>query len=183
MAGASRTVATAAGALATVLLARLLGPGNFGTFSIAASLIALLTAAVSLGIEHGIAYFVSAGDWPPRAAHLASLKVSAIMGIAGAGVALIVRLLVPSAFAGLSVGLTAVTVAALPFGLAWLYASYIALATDRYETFMLIPASQACAFLALTVPPGRARDGSLCWLRLSSCGSPKPVALGPRIDG
>lgn len=151
MAAISRIVATIAGALATVLLARLLGPGSFGTYSVAVSLIALLTAATTLGIEHGVAYFVSAGEWDARAAHLASLKVSAIMGLAGAGVGMGLRLRFPSAFAGLSVGLTAVTVAGLPFALAWLYASYVALATDRYETYMLIPALQATAFLALTV--------------------------------
>lgn len=151
MAGASRIVATAAGALATVLLARMLGPESFGTYSIAASLVALLTAATTLGIEHGVVYFVSAGTWDARAAHLTSLKVSAVMGVTGAGIGIGTRVLFPSAFAGLSVGLTAVTIIGLPFALAWLYASYVALATDRYETYMLIPALQASAFLACTV--------------------------------
>jgi O-antigen/teichoic acid export membrane protein len=149
MAATSRIVATAAGALATVLLARLLGPGSFGTYALAASLIALLVAATTLGIEHGIAYYVGAGAWEPRAAHSTALKVSATAGLAGAVVGMVVRLLFPSAFAGLSVGLTVVAVAALPFALVGLYSSYIALATDRYETYMFIPAFQAGAFLVL----------------------------------
>jgi O-antigen/teichoic acid export membrane protein len=151
MAGVSRTVATAAGALAMVLLARVLGPASFGTYAVAATLSALSVAATTLGIEHGIAYFVSSGAWHARAAHVASLKVSAIMGLTGAAIGIGARLLFPSAFAGLSVGLTVVALLGVPFALAWIYASYIALATDRYETYMLFPAFGAFSLLVLTV--------------------------------
>src|SRR5439155_22636634 len=52
----------------------------------------------------------------------------------------------------LSVWLTAVVVIALPFALAWFYASSVALATDRYEVSTLLPAVQAALTLAFAVP-------------------------------
>ncbi len=152
MAAGGRVAVTGVGAFATVLLARVLGPGGFGAYSVALSLVLILTAAATLGVEHGITYFVSAGSWSARAAHVTSLKVSVVMGLAGAAVGLGFRLLVPSAFAGLSVGLVAVAVAGLPFVLAALYASYVALAADRYEAYTAIPVFQAFLVLALAVP-------------------------------
>ena len=112
----------------------------------------LLTVATTLGVEHGIVYYVSSGKWDPRAAYRTALGMAIVMGLVGAVVGLALRIAVPSAFAGLSVWLVAVVVAALPFALAWLYASYVALATDRYEAFVLPPFVQAAGALALAVP-------------------------------
>jgi O-antigen/teichoic acid export membrane protein len=79
------------------------------------------------------------------------MVVAAIAGTAGAAAALGVRVLAPSAFAGMSVGLTAVAAAAVPFVLARVYTSYIALAIDRYEAAMAVPAAQAVLMLILVV--------------------------------
>jgi O-antigen/teichoic acid export membrane protein len=170
LAAASRGAVAVAGAATTIVLARLLGPEGWGRFFVAQSLIAILLSATTLGVEHGIAYFVGAGRWPGRAALRTSATVAASVGSAGAAAAVVLRLLVPSAFAGLPVWLTAVVAAGLPFALAWLYASYIALATDRYEASMLMPAAQAVLVLALGVPGAVAfgTEGAVVGMTLAS---------------
>jgi O-antigen/teichoic acid export membrane protein len=148
---ASRIGATVAGAATTVVLARLLGPAGWGRYAVAQSLVVIVVGATTLGVEHGITYFVSAGKWAARAAFDSAMTVAAIAGTVGALAALAVRLTVPSAFAGMSVALTGIAVAAVPFVLARVYTSYIALAIDRYEAAMAVPAAQAVLLLALVV--------------------------------
>jgi O-antigen/teichoic acid export membrane protein len=152
MSAASRGAVAVAGGATTIVLARLLGPQGWGRYFVAQSLIVVLLAATTLGVEHGVAYFVGAGRWPARDALDSAARVATVAGTAGAAAGLVVRLLVPSAFAGLSVWLTALVVAGLPFALAWLYASYVALASDRYEAAMSMPAAQAVFVLVLGVP-------------------------------
>ena len=74
------------------------------------------------------------------------------MGAVGAAVGLGARLVFPSAFAGLSTWLTAVVLVGLPFALAGLYTSFVALAIDRYEVSISLPAIQAVLVLAFAVP-------------------------------
>lgn len=158
IAAASRIVVAAAGVVTAIVLARVLGPHGWGNYVIAQSLAAVLLAATTLGVEHGIAYFVSSGRWSERAAFVSSLKVAGGVGIVGAAIGISARLLVPSAFGGLSVWLTAVVAASLPFALAWFYTASIAVAMDRYEAGMALPAAQAILVLALAIP-GAAIDG------------------------
>jgi O-antigen/teichoic acid export membrane protein len=152
MAAASRVGVTVAGTLTTILIARALGPSGWGSFFVAQTIIAVLAVLTTLGAEHGIAFFVSRGVWAPRAAYQSALKMAGLMGCVGAGIGLGLRLLVPSAFASLPVWLTGVVVVALPFGLACLYASFVALASDHYEAAMIIPTAQAFLILALATP-------------------------------
>lgn len=147
MSAAGKIGAAAAGAATAVAIARLLGPSGSGAYFVAASLLAVLTVATTLGVEHGIVYFVSSGRWNPRSAYDSALRVALVMGLLGACVGLAVRLAAPSAFAGLPVWVVAVAVAGLPFTLAWFYAMYLALATDRWEAFVLPPLLQACGVL------------------------------------
>ncbi len=149
MSAASRIVVAGSGAATTIFVARLLGPAGAGGYAVAQTLIALLTVATTLGVEHGIAYYVSAGRWDPRSAHRAAQWVALGSGVAGAGLGLLARLALPAAFDGLSWATTAVACAALPFALSWFYATYVALAQDRYEAYALPPALQGAAALAL----------------------------------
>jgi O-antigen/teichoic acid export membrane protein len=151
MTAAARVGVTAVGALTAIAIARLLGPSGSGAFFVAQSLLVLLTVATTLGVEHGIVYFVSSERWEARSAYDTALKVALATGLAGAALGLAARLAFPSAFAGLPVWLVALAVAGLPFALAWLYAIYIALATDRYEAFVLPPFLQATGVLAFGV--------------------------------
>jgi O-antigen/teichoic acid export membrane protein len=152
MSATSRIVVTLAGAAATIVLARVLGPQGWAAYFVAQSLLMILLAATTLGVEHGIAFYVSSARWAARAAFRSALGVAAVMGCVGALAAVVVRLLAPSAFAGLSVWLTVIVAAGLPFALAWFYTSFVALATDRYEVSTSLPAVQAVLVLVLAVP-------------------------------
>lgn len=145
----SRVAVAAAGALTMIVAARVLGPGRFGTYAIAQTTLGLLMVLTSLGTEHGITFLVSAGRWRARAAFTAAQRLAFVVGSAGAAVTIGFRLLVPAPFHRLSIGLTAVAAAGLPFALSWFYGSYVALAEGRYRTFALPPAVQAVANLCL----------------------------------
>jgi antigen flippase len=157
MSATSRVTVALTGAGTTILIARALGPGGSGAYYVAQSLMLLLTVAVSMGVEHGIAYYVSSGAWAPRRAYSVVLRLSLAVGLLGAALGLGARLIVPSAFASLSVGETALVVAGLPFSLTWFYVSFIALAADLYEAYVLPPAAQSALALLLVAP------GALVW--------------------
>ena len=148
---ASRVSVAITAAIATIVLARVLGDDGWAGYFVAQSFGLLLLAATTLGIEHGIAYYVSSGTWRASAAFHAALAVALCMGAVGACAGLAARLLFPSAFAGLSVGQTAVVVFALPFALVLQYVFYLALATDRYEIAMSLPMGQAVLVLVFAV--------------------------------
>lgn len=149
MAATSRVVVAATGAFTTIFVARLLGPGGAGGYAIAQSLILVGMVATTLGVEHGIAYYVSSGRWPARAADASAQRVALVSGVAGAGAGVVLRALFPAPFDGLSVAETAVACGALPFTLSWFYGTSIAVATDRYEAFAIPPALQSTLALAL----------------------------------
>jgi O-antigen/teichoic acid export membrane protein len=148
----TQVAGAASAALVAVALARLLGPEGLGAYTIAVSLLLMLTTLGTLGLESGIVHFVGAGAWPPRRAWLETQVIALLIGLVGGGAGLGARLVAPGAFEGLSVGLVAVVVAALPFAVSALYASSIALATDRYEDYATPMLVQALALLA-AVPP------------------------------
>jgi O-antigen/teichoic acid export membrane protein len=152
MSAASRIAVTVLGASTTVLVARLLGPTGSGTYYVAQSLLAILLVATTLGVEHGITYFVSSGGWTPRAAYRSSMGMVLVMGAVGAVVGVGARLLAPSAFAGLSVWLTAIVVGSLPLALIAYYTRFVAVAIDRYEAYTFPPAGQAAVALVGAVP-------------------------------
>jgi len=76
MSGASRITVAATGALTTIVVARLLGPDGAGGFAIALTLVMLMQTVATLGVEHGIAYYVSSGRWSPREALGAARRVA-----------------------------------------------------------------------------------------------------------
>jgi antigen flippase len=158
MSAASRATVAVTGAGATILIARLLGPDGTGGYAVAQALILMLTVATTLGVEHGIAYYVSSGRWAARDAHRSAQRVALASGLVGTGLGVGARLLVPDAFGGLSVATTAVAAAALPFALSWFYFTYVALAIDRYEAYALPPAFQSAVALVLVGGLGVAFD-------------------------
>ena len=62
MGAASRIAIATAGAITTVILARVLGPDGWASYFLAQSLIVILLASTTLGIELGIAYYVSSAQ-------------------------------------------------------------------------------------------------------------------------
>src|SRR5688572_12526126 len=103
MGAASRIAAAAAGAITTVVLARILGPDGWASYFVAQSLMAILLASTTLGIQYGIVYYVSSARWGASAAFVSALKFALCMGAVGAAVGLGARLAFASAFAGLSI--------------------------------------------------------------------------------
>lgn len=154
MSATSRVTVALTGALTTIFVARLLGPEGAGGFAIALTLVLLLTTLASLGVEHGIAYYVSSGRWGARDALRVVWRVAGVAGVVVAAAGLALRLLVPSAFGDLSVASTAVVVGTMPFALGWFYGSFVALAVDRYEIFALPPAVQSATAMVLVVVLG-----------------------------
>lgn len=154
MSATSRVTVALTGALTTIFVARLLGPEGAGGFAIALTLVLLLTTLASLGVEHGIAYYVSSGRWGARDALRMVWRVAGVAGVVVAAAGLALRLLVPSAFGDLSVASTAVVVGTMPFALGWFYGSFVALAVDRYEIFALPPAVQSATAMVLVVVLG-----------------------------
>lgn len=169
MSAASRISVAATGAATTILVARLLGPGGAGGYAVAQTLVLMLTVVTTLGIEHGIVYYVSSDRWSAVSAHRTAQKAALAAGLAGACAGTGARLLFPSAFGGLSVAETAVAAAALPFALSWFYVSYVALAIDRYEAYAIPAGVQSLLALLLVGGLGIAFDlpGAIAGFALS----------------
>jgi O-antigen/teichoic acid export membrane protein len=170
LSAASRICVAIAGGTTTIVLARVLGPHDWAGYSIAVSLLAILGAAATLGVDQGIAYFVGGRKWAPRAAFHSAMRMAAAAGTLAAGVGLAGHALFPSAFAGLPFWLTAVAVAALPFLLALTFTSAIALASDHYEASTSMPAILATLMLAVSIPAALlfGRTGAVVALILSA---------------
>ena len=154
MGAVSRVAVAVSGAATTVFVARFLGQADTGTFALALAVTNVLTVVFTLGVEHGIAYYVSAGRWAPRDAFAVSQRVALVSGVAGATLGLLFRLVVPGPFGNLTVADTAMACFALPLSLSWFYGSYVALADDHYEGFVLPSAIQALSTMVLAVALG-----------------------------
>lgn len=142
----------------TIAVGRLLGPDGVGAYTVALSLVLVLGVIAPLGLENGIAWAVSGRRWAARDALGRSQVAAVLLGVAAGVVAIGARLLFPSAFAGLSVGLVAAVAAGLPFYISWQYTRWLAVALDRYEAFVLPPAVASALVLVLCAV-GAAVDG------------------------
>ncbi len=149
IAAGSRVSVAITGAATTIAIARLLGPAGAGTFAVAQSVIIISTTLATLGLDHGILYYVSSGAWEAMGAHRASQRLAFSVGLVAGAVVVLIRLAVPSLLRGLSISTTLLLAAAVPFALSWLYTSIIALGTDDYEGYVLPPAVQSACSLAL----------------------------------
>ena len=156
LAAGVQVVAAVTAALATVIVARLLGPDGIGAYAVACAFLLLLTTFGTLGLESGIAYRVSSGLWSPRQAWVETQLAALLLGFAGAGIGIGAALLVPSAFHGVPLSLLVVLSFALPFVLSWVYAAVVALASDRYEVALVPSLVVALTTLAGVGVLGRA---------------------------
>jgi len=151
MGAASRIAVAVTGAVTTIVIARLLGAEGTGGFAVAVTILYVLTVFTTLGMEHGIAYYVSAGGWQAAHAFAASQRLALALGAGGAVLGVAARVAFPSAFGGLTVAESALAAGALPFALSWYYASFVALADDHYEGYVLPPALQSGVLMVLGV--------------------------------
>lgn len=151
MGAVSRLSVAVTGAATTIAVARLLGPEGTGGFAVALTVVYVLTVFTTFGVEHGVAYYVGRGSWAPRRALATVLRVAAIVGTTGAALGLLARVVFPDPFGQLTVPEVALAAGALPFSLAWFYGSYVALADDHYEGYVLPPAAQSSLGLVLVI--------------------------------
>ncbi|MGE4425273.1 MAG: oligosaccharide flippase family protein [Solirubrobacteraceae bacterium] len=140
--------------MATIFVARLLGGDGTGSFALALSVIAVQTVIGSLGFLRGGAYFVRSGRWAPRDAFSVSQWAALALGMAGAALAILVRLVLPAPFGDLTVTQTALAALALPASLSWFFGSYVALADDHFEGFVIPPALQSGSAMVLVLVLG-----------------------------
>ena len=106
------------------------------------SLIIGLQTFATLSLQVSIGYFVGRGTWPPRQAFATTQLAALGLGLTSVAVALLIRVLFPSAFHNISVGLVLVAAASLPCALSWTFAAAVALAVDHYELYAVPQALQ-----------------------------------------
>lgn len=178
MSATSRITVAVTGAITTIFVARLLGPSGTGSFAVAITLIFVITALTTLGVQQGIAYYVSSRRWAAGDARRTAQRLALCVGIVAAAVALGLRLAVPSAFGGLTVAETAVVVTAAPFALSWFYVGYVALAIDRYEAYVIPPAAQSAIAMALVVVLGLVAELPGALVALTASHAAVAIGLG-----
>lgn len=144
------------GGVTGIVVARLLGPEGTGPFTVLLSLVLLLTAASTLGIETGASYHVSGRRWRAsdalRQCQLAALALGLVGGLVGGGVALATS---GSAFRGISALDITLALCALPAALSWTYVAAIVLALERYASYAVAISSQGLTlmlFVAVLTP-------------------------------
>ncbi len=140
-----------AGALATYVVARSLGPVGTGAYASASTLLAVLFPLSVLGLDIGIAYYVSQRSWSPFDA-LADIRFASLaLGLAAALVGIAAWAVVPEAFRGLDFLLIATIAMAVPPALLWVLTSTVALAVGRYAAAGAPAAGSAILTLVLTI--------------------------------
>jgi O-antigen/teichoic acid export membrane protein len=146
----SQVVTAVAGAAMSVAVARLLGAAGTGAFNLILSATLLAVAFSSLGIEVGISYLVASRRWPAWQALRQSAIAAVVLGIVGGAVTFgVIVVAGDAAFEGIGTGALVVGMAAVPFGIAVGYGSYLGLAQHRYRLYLYGPAGQAVAALVV----------------------------------
>lgn len=145
----AQVVTALAGFATSIVVARVLGADGLGVYTVALSLLLVLGAIASLGLENGIAWAVAGGRWAPRSALRETQALALGLGVLGMAVVLAARLAFPDAFAGMSVAVTMIAAGGLPFMISWQYARWLAVARDRYEAFVIPPSLVSVLALVL----------------------------------
>jgi O-antigen/teichoic acid export membrane protein len=158
--GASAALAgqlsTVAGSIVTsIFLAQTFGPEGTGTYALVGNLFAAVLLLAALGLPTGITFLVSRGAWPARRALQQSLAAALPMGLAGMALGFAFYVWTKhSVLKGVSVGEALAVTAAVPFGLAWLFCSAIAIGCDLYERIATFQLSRAALTIVAVIGPG-----------------------------
>ncbi len=147
----SQAISALFGALATYVVARAVGPAGTGAYAAASTLLGLLFPLSLLGLDSGIAYYVSQHRWSPLDALTDIRFASLSLGLAAALAGIAAWLIVPTAFRGLDFVLIGVIVIALPPALLWGLTGTVALAVGRYAAAAAPAAGCAILTLGLTI--------------------------------
>jgi O-antigen/teichoic acid export membrane protein len=182
LATASQVATAVAGGVLGLLVARFLGAGDTGSYTLLVSAVLILTVVAGFGLETGLSYHVAGRRWSPRDALWQTQLAALVLGTAVAAIAFgLARLLGDSVFRGLSATELAIGFAALPFAVAWTISSFLAMAGERYEASAALPAAQAALSVLLTVAlvPPFDLAGALAAITIAHAA----VALGALVHG
>ena len=116
------------------------------------NLVGLGAILFGLGLRAGIVYELNSGAWQLREAARQTALAAIVLGLVGAGALLLLYALTrDSVLAGLDGVTAAAAAAALPFAIAVVFVSAIALARDRYEAYGTFQALAPVATMVLAV--------------------------------
>lgn len=139
----------------SVVVARRLGPQGTGSVALLTALLEALILLFSVGINSGVTYLVSRGDWGVRSALRQTQRVAATLGLAGVAVGMLFYLLTRHGiFARISLASALIGLVHLPAALGRSFLASLALARQRYEAYaafeLVHSAVILCAGIALT---------------------------------
>ena len=157
-------------ALVSLLIARLLGPAGSGTFAVAVGLLATLLVLMACGVDIGATWMVSGRRWSPPSAWATAQVAALVLGLVGAALGLAVYAAASDGLlGGLTFTMTVLAVAGLPGALAVQYGSQIALAMERYEAAVGMPAALSVSYVAGVATLGSVNglDGAVVGLFLA----------------
>jgi O-antigen/teichoic acid export membrane protein len=145
---AGQLAAAASGAAMGIVVARLLGPDGTGSFNVILAALLVAYAFSSLGLPTGLTYYVGNRTLPAGDAFRHAAIGSAAVGVVGFAIAIGLGAAGGSGpLQRIPLGTVALGLAALPFFLAWMTASGVAIATQRYRLAAIMPAAQGVAAL------------------------------------
>lgn len=157
--GIARVAVVISGALAIVLVARLLGPTGSGQFAVISSLLFTLSALSTLGIEFGASWLVANGRWSIAGALRGSAVAALVCGLIGAAIGMLLYALsTDSAFEGIDTQVALIAMAALPSALLITIFTQLAITRERYEAALAIALAQSAAYVVGVAALGAAFD-------------------------
>ena len=140
-------------AVASILIARILGADGLGTFAVASNFAGIALLVVGLGIKQGILVLVGSGRWPLRLAASDLTVLVVALGLAGVGLVFgAYELLADSALEPLPSEAVPILAAAVIVGLAWQWSWCLVLALERYEAYATVFTAPAVATLLVSPP-------------------------------
>jgi O-antigen/teichoic acid export membrane protein len=141
--GASRGASLAAVGLASIVVARILGPAGIGTYAIAHALLFVFTVVSELGLPQAFAYYVGRNEWTGVPLVRGAIGAAFLLGLAGAAAMLVSFALFGGSLPGIGWPLAIGLALSLPFSLLWRIGPQAALGQERFEAFAVLDASPA----------------------------------------
>jgi O-antigen/teichoic acid export membrane protein len=140
---AGKGVFVVLGALATVLVARHLGPTGQGVFAVSFNLTLILVQLGSSGLGVAVPMHIARDSRLTSTIITNSLLVALVCGVLLVGGAILVKALAPGALSGLTWLELSITLAALPAALAVMFMQLVLQGQGRMVAFAAIDISQA----------------------------------------
>ena len=136
----------------SLTIARLYGPSATGVLALVLNVFNVALLFTGLGLASGITYLISRREWSFGQATHQTKRLALGLGTGGALLGVLFYLLTQhSVLKGVTLTLSVVSLASLPFAVGLSFAGAIALGRDRYEAYAAIQISQSLVFLTAGV--------------------------------